>query len=299
VKIGVIFPQTEIGANPVDLAEFARAAEDLGYDHLIAYDHILGVVPRAPGWVGYTHKDMFHEPFVLFGYLAGITRRLELVNGILVLPQRETALVAKQAAEVDALSGGRLRLGVGVGWNSAEFEALGQDFHTRGARIEEQVTVLRALWTHDVVTFEGRWHKIVQAGINPLPVQRPIPIWMGGESDVVLRRVGRLADGWMAGGALRTPTSRLPPAAGGYAAMVARLREYAHKAGRDPQTIGLERRINAADPPEEWARTAEEWRALGGTHLSVNTMRAGLASPRAHIEAIRRVRDALEKAGAA
>ncbi len=299
MKIGVVFPQTEIGANPADVAEFARAAEDLGCDHLVAYDHIMGVVPRGSDWIGYTHRDMFHEPFVLFGYLAAITRRLELVNGILVLPQRQTALVAKQAAQVDLLSGGRLRLGVGVGWNSAEFEAVGADFHTRGARIEEQVAVLRALWTRDVVTFEGRWHTIVQAGINPLPVQRPIPIWMGGESDAVLRRVGRLADGWMAGGTLRTPTSRLPRTAGGYPAMVARLREYAREAGRDPAKVGLELRINAADPPGEWARAAAEWRALGGTHLSITTMRAGLTSLRAHIEAMRRVREALGKAGAA
>ncbi len=293
MKIGVVFPQTEIGSNPADVAEFARAAEDLGYDHLIAYDHILGVVPAGSNWVGYTDKDMFHEPFVLFGYLAAATRRLELVNGILVLPQRQTALVAKQAAEVDVLSGGRLRLGVGVGWNSAEFEAVGEDFHTRGARIEEQIAVLRALWTRDVVTFEGRWHRIVQAGINPLPIQRPIPIWMGGESDAVLRRVARLADGWLAGGGLRTPTSRFPQVQDGYAAMVGRLREYAWEAGRDPGTIGLERRLNAADPSEQLARSAGAWQALGGTHLSVATMRAGLTTPRAHIEAIRRVRTTL------
>lgn len=299
MRIGVIFPQTEIGTNPDDLAEFARSAEDLGYDHLVVYDHIVGVVPQNPDWKGYTHKDMFHEPFVLFGYLAALARRLEFVTGILVLPQRQTVLVAKQAAEVDLLSGGRLRLGVGVGWNSAEFAAVGEDFQTRGARIEEQVAVLRALWTREVVTFEGRWHKIIQAGINPLPVQRPIPVWMGGESDAVLRRVGRLADGWMAGGTLRTPTGRVPPIAGGYPAMVGRIRKYAEEAGRDPGTIGLESRINAADPPDDWARAAAEWRALGGTHLSVNTMRAGLSSPRAHIEAIRRVREGLAKVGAA
>ncbi|HET9000994.1 MAG TPA: LLM class F420-dependent oxidoreductase [bacterium] len=180
MRVGVIFPQTEIGADPRVVADFARAAEETGYQYLVAYDHVLGVVPRAEGWIGYTHRDMFHEPFVLFGYLAAITHRLELVSGILVLPQRQTAVVAKQAAEVDLLSGGRLRLGVGVGWNEAEFEAVGEDFRTRGARIEEQVAVLRALWTQDVVTFHGRWHRIVQAGINPLPVQRPIPIWMGG-----------------------------------------------------------------------------------------------------------------------
>jgi probable F420-dependent oxidoreductase len=289
VRVGVVFPQTEIGASPGAVAEFALAAEDIGYHHLVAYDHVLGAVPRGEGWLGYTHRDLFHEPFVLFGYLAAITRRIELVNGILVLPQRQAAVVAKQAAEVDVLSGGRLRLGVGVGWNDAEFEALGEDFRTRGARIEEQVAVLRALWTQDVVTFEGRWHRILQAGINPLPVQRPIPIWMGGESDRVLRRIARLADGWMAGGALRTPTSRLAQTPGGYAAMVDRLRGYMDDAGRDPATVGLERRINYADGPGEWARIAVEWSRLGGTHLSVNTMRAGLAAPQAHIEAIRHV----------
>jgi probable F420-dependent oxidoreductase len=296
MKIGVIFPQTEIGNSPADIAEFARTAEDLGYDHLVAYDHVLGVVPRGSDWKGYTYRDPFHEPFVLFGYLAAITRRLELTNGILVLPQRQTALVAKQAAEVDMLSGGRLRLGVGVGWNSAEFEAMGEDFRSRGARIEEQVAVLRALWTREVVSFERRWHRIVEAGINPLPVQRPIPVWMGGESDAVLRRVARMADGWMAGGTLRTPTSRLPGVTGGYPALVARLREYAREAGRDPSTIGLERRINGSDPPEEWARLIDEWRKLGGTHVSVNTMRTGLESPGAHIEMIRRVWNSLAQA---
>ncbi len=297
MRVGVIFPQTEIGADPMVVADFARAAEDAGYHYLVAYDHVLGVVPRAQGWLGYTYRDMFHEPFVLFGYLAAVTQRLELVNGILVLPQRQTAVVAKQAAEVDLLSGGRLRLGVGVGWNEAEFEALGEDFHTRGARIEEQVAVLRALWTQDVVTFQGRWHRIVQAGINPLPVQRPIPIWMGGESEAVLRRIARLADGWMAGGALRTPTSRLPQAPGGYGAMVARLRDYARDAGRDPATVGVERRINYADGAPEWTGVAAAWREIGGSHLSVNTMRAGLDSPRAHVDAIRRVHQVLVDAG--
>jgi probable F420-dependent oxidoreductase len=297
MKVGVVFPQTEIGTSPADIAAFAKAAEDMGYAYVVAYDHVLGVIPRSPDWKGYTCKDMFHEPFVLFGYLAAITHRLELACGILVLPQRQTTLVAKQAAEVDVLSGGRLRLGVGVGWNSAEFEAMGEDFHSRGARIEEQVAVLRALWTQDVVTFEGRWHRIAEAGINPLPVQRPIPIWMGGESDTVLRRVARMADGWMAGGTLRTPTSRIPGLPGGYPAMVGRLQEYARQAGRDQAAIELERRINVTDPPEEWARAASEWRDLGGTHLSVNTMRAGLASPRDHVEMLRRVRGSLTQAG--
>ncbi len=297
MKVGVVFPQTEIGTSAADIAAFARAAEDMGYDHVVAYDHVLGVVPRSADWKGYTYKDTFHEPLVLFGYLAAITRRLELATGILVLPQRDARLVAKQAAEVDVLSGGRLRLGVGVGWNSAEFDAMGADFRSRGARAEEQVALLRALWTQEVVTFEGRWHRLVEAGINPLPVRRPIPIWMGGESDAALRRTARLADGWMAGGTLRTPTARLARDPGGYPAMVARLREYAREAGRPPAAVGLERRINAADPPREWARAAAEWRALGGTHLSVNTMRAGLGSAGAHIEAIRRIREVLAQEG--
>jgi probable F420-dependent oxidoreductase len=297
MRVGVVFPQTEIGAAPGDVVDFARAAEEIGYHHLVAYDHVLGAVPRGEGWVGYTHRDMFHEPLILFGYLAALTRRIELVTGILILPQRQTALVAKQAAEVDVLSGGRLRLRIGVGWNSVEFEALGEDFHSRGARIEEQVTVLRALWMQEVVTFEGRWHQIVQAGLNPMPVQRPIPIWMGGESDPVLRRISRLADGWMAGGTLRTPVSRIPETPGGYPALVARLRGYARDAGRDPGTIGLECRINYAGGPEEWTRVAREWREIGGTHLSVNTMRAGLTSPQAHREAIRRVWQVLAAAG--
>jgi probable F420-dependent oxidoreductase len=297
MKVGVVLPQTEIGADPGGVAEFARASEDLRYDFLLAYDHILGVVPRSADWKGYTYKDMFHEPFVLFGYLAAITRRLELVNGILVLPQRGTALVAKQAAEVDVLSGGRLRLGVGVGWNSAEFEALGEDFRTRGARIEEQIAVLRAFWTQDVVTFDGRWHHIVEAGINPLPIQRPIPIWIGGESDPVLRRTARLASGWMAGGGILTPTVRAAPVPGGYPTLVARLREYAREAGRDPAEIGLECRLNAADPPDRIVRAAAEWAGLGGTHVSVATMRADLLTPDAHVDAIRRVRDLLAGAG--
>src|SRR5579862_9048183 len=197
MHIGVIFPQNEIGTDPDVVRDYARTAEDQGYKHLLAYDHVLGADPRnRPGWTRYTHASLFHEVFVLFGYLAAITTKLELVTGVLILPQRQTALVAKQAAEIDILSRGRLRLGVGVGWNSVEYEALGQNFRDRGKRIEEQVDVLRALWTQDVITIDARWHHIVEAGINPLPVQRPIPIWMGGDAEEVLRRIARIADGW-------------------------------------------------------------------------------------------------------
>ncbi len=294
MQLGVVFPQTEIGPDPGAVRDFAQAVEGLGYDHVEAYDHVLGAgVANRPDWQGfYTQADLFHEVFVLFGYLAAVTRRIGLVTGVLVLPQRETALVAKQAAEVDVLSGGRLRLGIGVGWNAVEYEALGQGFLDRGGRIEEQVEVLRALWCQDVVTYEGRWHHIVEAGLNPLPVQRPIPIWMGGGAGPVLRRVARLADGWF------PPTrpaqlGRVQPLAGWKP--LDRLRAYAQEAGRDPGAIGIEGRIRiAGTDPAQWVAEAAGWQALGATHLAVNTMKAGLSTPDQHIDAIRRFKDAVE-----
>jgi probable F420-dependent oxidoreductase len=294
VRLGAIFPQTEIGNDPGAIADFARAAEAAGYDHLLAFDHVLGAVPR-PGWRGpYTVEHPFHEPFVLFGFLAGLTRRLELTTGIVILPQRQTALVAKQAAEVDVLSGGRLRLGVGIGWNEVEYEALGMDFHTRGRRMAEQVRVLRLLWTQEVVTFQGRWHRITQAGINPLPVQRPIPLWMGGHAEPALRRAARLADGWMAGGTLRTSTVQGPPAnLETYRGIVERLRVLVREAGRDPAAFGIEGRIAYQVGPDGWRTGYEAWRALGGTHLSVTTMGAGLDTPAKHVQAIQDVAAAL------
>jgi probable F420-dependent oxidoreductase len=181
VQVGVVFPQTEIGADPAGVRAFAQAAEELGYQHLLAYDHVLGAdVSARPDWAGpYTAEHQFHEILVLFGYLAGVAPGLELVTGVLVLPQRQTALVAKQAAEIDILTGGRFRLGVGLGWNFVEFEALGEEFRNRGRRAEEQIEVLRRLWTEPVVTFDGEYHRIPAAGINPLPIQRPIPIEAG------------------------------------------------------------------------------------------------------------------------
>ncbi|MDR7482065.1 MAG: LLM class F420-dependent oxidoreductase [Armatimonadota bacterium] len=288
MRFGVVFPQTEIGTDPGAIRDFAQAVEEMGYDHLLAYDHVLGAdVTDRPGWLGYTSDDMFHEVFVLFGYLAAVTRRLELVTGILILPQRQTALVAKQAAEVDVLSGGRLRLGVGLGWNSVEYEALGMDFRRRGATVEEQIHVLRLLWTQPVVTFHGRRHRITRAGINPLPVQRPIPIWMGGESEAAIRRTARLADGWFPGGTLRNERERLPQQ--DRAEQVDRLRRYARAAGRDPARIGLEGRIAIGRAtPDQWRQEVERWRSLGATHVTVVTMRAGLATPGAHIDAVRR-----------
>ncbi|MDP9375168.1 MAG: LLM class F420-dependent oxidoreductase [Chloroflexota bacterium] len=286
MRIGAIFPQLEIGSDPVAIRDYAQAVEGMGYRHILIYDHVLGAaVARRPDWRGpYTHESQFHEPFVLYGYLAGLTRAIELVTGVIILPQRQTALVAKQAAEVDVLSGGRLRLGVGVGWNAVEFEGLGEDFGTRGARIEEQIAVMRALWTEPVVTFEGRWHRIPEAGINPLPTQRPIPVWIGGMAETVLRRTGRIGDGWFP---QRPPDDEAR-------AMIERLRGYAREAGRDPAAIGVEGRMSVAQVPESgWADTARAWRDLGATHLSVNTMGAGLASPQDHIDALRRVKEAI------
>ena len=286
MHIGVVFPQTEIGADPGAVREYAQAAEGLGYTHLLAYDHVLGAdTAQRPDWRGpYTMHSLFHEPLVLFGYLSGLTTRLHFVTGILILPQRQTALVAKQAAEVDVLSGGRLRLGIGIGWNDVEYEALGQDFADRGRRSEEQIAVLRALFTQESVTFHGRWHHITAAGLNPLPVQRPIPIWLGGGAEATFRRVGQFGDGWL---------SELVPDEAARAA-IERIHAYAREAGRDPASIGVEAHVSIANgTPDDWRSAAEGWAALGATHLGVNTMNAGLASPREHIAAIERFKDAV------
>ena len=282
MNIGVVFPQVEIGQDPAAIRDYAQAVEAMGYTHILAFDHVLGANPERPGgWKGpYTYRHPFHEPFVLFGFLAGVTRRVELVTGILILPQRQTALVAKQAAAVDVLSRGRLRLGVGVGWNPVEFEALGEDFTNRGKRIEEQIALMRALWTKELVTFQGQWHRVPDAGINPLPVQRPIPVWMGGESEVVVRRAARLADGWM-------PHFRPGPDA---QAIVDRLHGLIKEAGRDPGTFGIEGRMTLAQvPPEQRTKEIAEWRAMRGiTHLCIHTVGLGLTTPDEHVRTLER-----------
>ena len=283
MRLGVVFPQTEIGCDPAVIREFAQAAEGLGYDHILTYDHVIGADPASrPGWrPPYTYKDSFHEPFVLFGYFAGLTKAIELVTGILILPQRQTVLVAKQAAALDVLSGGRLRLGIGIGWNHVEYEALGENFSDRGRRSEEQVELMRKLWTHELVTYEGRWHKVIDAGLNPLPIQRPIPVWFGGSDDRALRRMARLGDGWFP---LMSPDESCRAA-------IEKLHTYAREAGRDPKEIGIEGRIMVGQrSPEEWAKDMEAWKSLGATHVTVNTMKSGLRSPTNHIDAIKRVK---------
>lgn len=282
MRIGVIFPQTEISPDPIVVRDYAQAAEELGFTHLLTYDHVVGAdLTNRPDWRGaYTLHSMFHETFVLFGYLAGLTKTLEFVTGILILPQRQTVLVAKQAAEVDILTGGRFRLGVGIGWNQVEFEALNESFSNRGKREEEQIEVLRALFTQESVTFDGRWHHIPAAGINPLPVQRPIPIWIGGSSEATLRRVVKLGDGWL---------PQMPPNATAEQ-MMSDLRRFAEEAGRDWNSIGIEARISiAGKPPDQWREELEGWQRLGAGYLSVNTMKAGIESPRGHIDKIREI----------
>ena len=282
MHIGVVFPQVEIGADPGAIRDYAQAVEAMGYTHILTFDHVLGANPdRVGGWKGpYTYRHSFHEPFVLFGFLAAATRRVGLVTGILVLPQRQTALVAKQAAAVDVLSGGRLRLGVGVGWNAVEFEALGERFTNRGARIEEQIAVLRALWARDLVTIEGQWHRVTDAGLNPLPPRSTIPIWMGGESEPVTRRAARLADGWM-------PHFRPGPEA---QATVDRLHGLIREAGRDPAAFGIEGRMTLAQvPPEQRQAELAAWRRMQGiTHLCVHTVGLGLKTPAEHVQALER-----------
>lgn len=281
MRLGVVFPQTEIGSDRVVIKDYAQAAEELGYSHILAYDHVIGAnLASRPGWQPpYSHLDTFQEPLVLYGYLAGLTKTIELTTGIIILPQRQTVLVAKQAATVDVLSGGRLRFGIGIGWNPVEYEALGQDFKNRGQRSEEQVELLRQLWTRELVTFHGRWHTVIDAGINPLPIQRPIPIWFGGTDDRALRRLAKLGDGWFP---LMNPDDKCRAA-------IEKVRSYAREAGRDPERIGIEGRIShGAGSEEAWRKELQAWKALGTTHASFNTMKANLPSPRAHIEAIRR-----------
>jgi probable F420-dependent oxidoreductase len=292
MQVGVVFPQLEIGADRIVIRDYAQAIEALGYDHLVAAEHVLGAdKTNRPGWRAYDIHDMFHEPFILFGYIAACTVRIGLGTCVLVLPQRQTALVAKQAAELDVLSGGRIRLGIGVGWNAVEYKALGAEFQTRGARTAEQIRVLRALWTERNVTVRGRRHTIIEAGLNPLPIQRPIPIWVGGDSEAALRRAGTLGDGWMPGLGSYSPAVASDD---GRRKLVDRLRSIAKAAGRDPLSIGIEARVSIASrEPDDWRRAVNEWRGLGATHVSVMTYGAGLRDMNEHVTMARRFLDAV------
>jgi probable F420-dependent oxidoreductase len=288
VRIGVVFPTYEIGNDPGLIRDFAQTAEDAGYTHLVVYDHVLGVDPNRPGgWSGKYSKDQpFHEPFVLMGYLAACTKTIELVTGVLVLPQRQTALVAKQAAEVAVLTNGRLRLGVGVGWNEAEYEALGMNFHDRGRREEEQIALMRRLWAEDIIDYTGDWHRVNWAGINPRPPS-PISVWLGGNAEVTMQRAARLADGWF--------QPLLNPGDEESLGKRDRLHGYLRDAGRDPASFGIEGWANYdASGPDGWQARLEAWRQWGATHASVRTFDCGLPRPEDHLDAIRRYREAVQ-----
>ena len=296
MRVGVAFPTVDIGADFAASRDFVQTADELGYSHLRILDHVLGADPEFHPEVPtfyYTHESYIHEPFTLMAYLAAITTNLELTTGIIILPQRQTALVAKQAAQVDVLSGGRVRLGIGVGWNPVEFEALNEDWRSRGKRSEEQIEVLRLLWTQEVVDYKGQWHRIDHAGIKPLPVQRPIPIWIGAGAparpmplDVAMRRIARLADGWFPLFSLSDEGREV----------IDRIRRYADEAGRDPASLGLEGRIvlDAKAGPQAWIDEANAWKAVGATHLGVGTTGAGLTTAQEHIDTIRRFKEVYE-----
>jgi probable F420-dependent oxidoreductase len=285
MRVGVTFPQTELGGDAGAVRAYAEGVEELGYRHILVYDHVVGADPKVhTGWNGpYDVHTTFHEPFVLYGYLAAVTRSLELVTGVIILPQRQTALVAKQAAEVDLLSGGRLRLGIGVGWNAVEYEALGEDFGSRGKRSAEQIALLRRLWTEQSVTFDGEFDKITGAGIAPLPVQRPIPVWIGAASPPGYKRAGRLADGWF-------PMMGPGPALDEARTVVERA---AVAAGRDPASIGMEGRVDWRGDVDAVIERLKQWAEAGATHVSVNTMGAGLKTVDDHLAALSRAAESL------
>jgi probable F420-dependent oxidoreductase len=285
MKVGVVYPQIELAGDPGAVRRIGRAVEDLGFDHLLAYDHVLGAVhaDRTPPLTGpYTEHDPFHDPLVMFAHLAGVTERIGFGTGILVLPQRQTALVARQAADVDLLSGGRLRLGVGVGWNYVEYQALGEDFHTRGARQEEQIELLRRLFTEPVVDFAGRFDRVDRAALVPKPA-RPIPIWLGGSGDAAFERAARLADGFIffGGGADHA------------AAAWNRLRDRVDALGRPVEEFGGDYVVLPQGSVSELTEQIDAWREAGGTHVSVVTMGFGFDLVDDHIDYLASVAGAL------
>jgi probable F420-dependent oxidoreductase len=301
LKIGAPFPLRQVGLEFGSVRAYIEGLDAIGCHHIRIGDHVLGVRP-PDNWRGpYDYRDAFHEPFVMLGWMASFTQKLEFVTATLTLPQRQTALVAKQAAQLDQLLGGRMRLGVGVGWNPAEFEALGSNFGDRGRRLEEQIRVLRLLWTQDIVTFRGTWHTIVDAGINPPPIQRPIPIWIGGgpgsptlsgernpsQGDRVLRRIAVLADGWIPGPSFKLDQAGLD--------CIARLRDYVGEAGRPMDAVGIQGYISIRDFPssDDWCAEAVKWKAIGASHLSVDTHNVGLTSLDAHLNAVRAFTEAV------
>ncbi|HML08083.1 MAG TPA: LLM class F420-dependent oxidoreductase [Xanthobacteraceae bacterium] len=281
MKFNAFFPTRDIGRDPAKIRDWAQAAEDLGYTHIEVPDHVFGATARD-GWVPiYNEKDAFHETFVTIGFLAAVTKKIGLTSGVLISPQRQTGLIAKQAAEADLLSGGRLRLGIGVGWNHVEYEALGMEWKTRGARQAEQVEVLRQLWSKDLVTFKGRFHNLNEVSILPTPVQRPIPIWFGGSSAAVVTRAARIGDGWMP---IMAPDAQAEQTLGA-------LRQQIKSFGRDPAKFGIEGWLRMRDAdPQKWAEAADGWRRLGADMVMLYPMYR-IASVDEHIATLRRFKE--------
>jgi probable F420-dependent oxidoreductase len=290
MKIGAVFPHVEFGTDADAVRDYAQTVEGLGFHHIGADDHVIGPNPDRPGgWTGWvTYKTAFYEPLVLFSFMAAVTSTLSFNTWILLLPQRQTVLVAKQAATLDILSKGRMRLGLGIGWNEIEYISLNADFHTRGRRIDEQVRLLRQLWTQELVDFQGDWHTIPDAGINPLPVQRPIPIWFGGQSEPAIRRMARLGDGWMP---LYTSAQEARPG-------LELLERCLADAGRRRDQFGLEARIPyGSGDPAVWQQQLHDWQAVGATHAALQTTDCGFATPSAHLAALRRFAEAIGLTG--
>lgn len=281
MKFGIVFPQTEIGSDPDDIARFAQAVEEAGFDHLLAYEHVLGAnTASRPNWSGpYTSESMFHEPFVLFGFLSAIVSRLEFVTGIVILPQRQTALVAKQSACLDVISRGRFRLGIGTGWNDVEYEALGENFHNRGKRSEEQIDLMRKLWSEETITYQGKWHKITDAGLNPLPVNKKIPLWLGGTAPQVIERVARMGDGWFP---FFNPNLK---------SQIEQVRQRARELGRDPDEIGIECILPVGEMGSNERDRINMCSDMGVTHISAVTMGHGFNSLDAQVDAVKRYGD--------
>ena len=309
MRVGLLFPTLEMGSDMGGIRDYIETVEALGYHHLLVPDHVMGAgLGTRPDWNGpYDYTCPFHEPFVLFGFMAGITTRLEMATGVLILPQRQTALVAKQAAQIDVLSKGRLRLGVGIGWNAVEYESLGKNFHDRGKRFEEQIDLLRQLWGSDLITFNGKYEQVIDAGINPLPLKKSVPLWVGAEARVAMQRAARVGDGWFP----------MFAASEKGAARLNLMRDYLRQANRGitdfGPKFGIEAFVHAGrgfssnvpayqkDPqfqsnnpgPQEWAREAEWWQANGATHISLNVMNADLQGPKAHIDLVRKFAGAM------
>lgn len=287
IKVGAVFPQTEIGNDLDDIKRYATGVSQMGYRHILAYDHVLSGSQQAhhPKLVNrYDEHSPFHEVFVLFGYLAAVVPDLEMVTGVLILPQRQTALVAKQAATLDLLTAGKTRLGVGIGWNDIEYQGLGETFGNRGKRLEEQMVVLRTLWSDDIVSYNGTWHTIEHAGLAPMPVQRPIPIWIGGSAEVAIRRAARLADGFFPNSGSQETYERI----------MTIIRDELGRGDRDPVTFGIEPRLSVAGAdPDDWKRSFSWWREQGASHITVNTMGGGYTSVNQHLDALDRAIETL------